>query len=93
MISTNKNDTLSFFSESLLDYIIKFIYSGFKCKLLIIGDTAQLPPVNAETSFALDESFIKDNYKNCTFFNIDRSYKTEQRFRYLSFCNFYKKWN
>lgn len=62
MISTNNNDTSSFFSESLLDYIIKFIYSGFKCKLLIIGDTAQLPPVNSETSFALDESFIKDNY-------------------------------
>ena len=42
MISTNRGDGVGLFSQSLLDNIIKYVYSGFKCKLLIIGDVAQL---------------------------------------------------
>ena len=34
MISTERGDGIGLFSQSLLDNIIKYVYSGFKCKLL-----------------------------------------------------------
>ena len=63
MISTNRNDGVGLFSQSLLDNIVKYVYSGFKCKLLIIGDTAQLPPVKSEMSYALDSEFLENEYE------------------------------
>ena len=62
MISTNRGDGVGLFSQSLLDNIIKYVYSGFKCKLLIIGDVAQLPPVKSNISYALDESYLEKEY-------------------------------
>ena len=62
MISTSRNDGIGLFSQSLLDNIIKYVYSGFKCKLLIIGDTAQLPPVRSNISFALDKDYLEKEY-------------------------------
>ena len=63
MISTNRNDGVGLFSQSLLDNIVKYVYSGFKCKLLIIGDTAQLPPVKSDISYALDSEFLENEYE------------------------------
>ena len=63
MISTNRNEGVGLFSQSLLDNIIKYVYSGFKCKLLIIGDTAQLPPVKSDVSYALDVEFLEEQYE------------------------------
>jgi len=63
MISTNRNDGVGLFSQSLLDNIIKYIYSGFKCKLLIIGDIAQLPPVKSSISYALDKDYLEKEYE------------------------------
>ena len=37
----------------LLDDLIQFVYSGQGCRLLLMGDTAQLPPVGEELSPAL----------------------------------------
>ena len=62
MISTNRGDGVGLFSQSLLDNIIKYVYSGFKCKLLIIGDVAQLPPVKSNISYALDDSYLEKEY-------------------------------
>lgn len=62
MISTNRGEGVGLFSQSLLDNIIKYVYSGFKCKLLIIGDVAQLPPVKSNISYALDDSYLKKEY-------------------------------
>ncbi|MTG98602.1 MULTISPECIES: ATP-dependent RecD-like DNA helicase [Myroides] len=39
---------------SLLDDLIYYVYSGINCKLILIGDSAQLPPVNMQVSPALD---------------------------------------
>jgi exodeoxyribonuclease-5 len=47
---------------SLLDDLIEYVYSGAKCKLIIIGDTAQLPPVKLDVSPALDASLIGQRY-------------------------------
>ncbi len=62
MISTNRGDGVGLFSQSLLDNIIKYVYSGFKCKLLIIGDVAQLPPVKSNISYALDDGYLEKEY-------------------------------
>jgi exodeoxyribonuclease-5 len=48
------NDGGSVFgSGRLLDDLITFVYSGEGCRLLLMGDTAQLPPVGEELSPAL----------------------------------------
>ena len=45
MIPTVKKNETGLFSDSLFDNIVKYVYSGYKCSLLIIGDLAQLPPI------------------------------------------------
>tara|TARA_B100000941_G_scaffold2489_1_gene1591 strand:- start:182 stop:1594 length:1413 start_codon:yes stop_codon:yes gene_type:complete len=62
MIPTVKKNETELFSDSLLDNIIKYVYSGFKCSLLIIGDLAQLPPIFSEKSLSLDKKFLNENY-------------------------------
>ena len=54
MIPTTKKNESGLFSDSLLDNIVKYVYSGFKCSLIIIGDLAQLPPIFSENSLSLD---------------------------------------
>ena len=52
----------SFGNRSLLDDLIEYVYDGIGCKLVLIGDTAQLPPVHLDLSPALDEGFLETNY-------------------------------
>ena len=52
----------SFGNRSLLDDLIQFVYDGIGCKLILIGDTAQLPPVHLEISPALDKGFLETTY-------------------------------
>jgi exodeoxyribonuclease-5 len=47
---------------SLLDDLLEYVYSGHGCKLLIIGDTAQLPPVKLDVSPALDAGLLEQRY-------------------------------
>jgi exodeoxyribonuclease-5 len=49
-------------SKSLLDDLLEYVYSGVNCKLVLIGDTAQLPPVGMELSPALDQDFLYSSY-------------------------------
>ncbi|NQX96945.1 MAG: ATP-binding domain-containing protein [Flavobacteriales bacterium] len=49
-------------NKSLLDDLLEFVYDGVNCKLILIGDTAQLPPVGMELSPALDEDFLYTSY-------------------------------
>ncbi len=44
---------------SLLDDLMEYVYSGHNCRLIIIGDTAQLPPVKLDVSPALDASLME----------------------------------
>ena len=57
-----ENSDKGFGNRSLLDDLIKYVYDGYDCKLILIGDTAQLPPVHLEISPALDEKKIEANY-------------------------------
>ena len=54
MISDVSTDSKFSEGSSLLDDLISYVYSGAGCNLLLIGDTAQLPPVNMPISPALD---------------------------------------
>jgi len=49
--------------RNLLDDLMKYVYSGDGCKLILVGDTAQLPPVMEEESWALDANFIKRRFQ------------------------------
>jgi len=45
--------------NSLLENLFEYVYSGDHCKLILIGDTAQLPPVGSEESPALNAKYLK----------------------------------
>ena len=53
MISNTGSDS-AFGSGRLLDDLVEFVYSGDGCSLLLLGDTAQLPPVMQPHSPALE---------------------------------------
>ena len=54
MIPERSGSQANFASFSLLQDLIDYIYGGQNCKLVLIGDTAQLPPVKLTLSPALD---------------------------------------
>lgn len=54
MVSNVPSEGSIFGSGNLLDDLIEYVYSGADCKLVLVGDTAQLPPVGASFSPALD---------------------------------------
>ena len=53
-------------SGGLLDDLIEFVYSGRGCTLLLLGDTAQLPPVGEVQSPALTESYLRSMFLDVT---------------------------
>ncbi|WP_158849587.1 ATP-dependent RecD-like DNA helicase [Algibacter sp. L1A34] len=62
MIPDTPSDSKLIENGSLLDDLMQYVYSGLNCKLLLIGDTAQLPPVKLDISPALDENTLALNY-------------------------------
>ncbi|NIJ45252.1 ATP-dependent exoDNAse (exonuclease V) alpha subunit [Wenyingzhuangia heitensis] len=63
MIADSSGDVSLFDNNSLLDDLMDYVYNGFNCKLIFIGDTAQLPPVKSELSPALSEDTLAINYQ------------------------------
>ena len=51
-----------FGGSSLLDDLLSYVFSGENCRLLLIGDTAQLPPVGSNESPALDCEHLKSQF-------------------------------
>lgn len=62
MIPDTPADSKLFENGSLLDDLMYYVYAGHNCKLLLIGDTAQLPPVKLDISPALEEDRLSLNY-------------------------------
>ncbi|GBF21746.1 MULTISPECIES: ATP-dependent DNA helicase [Arenibacter] len=62
MIPDTPTDSKLMENGSLLDDLLMYVYSGHNCKLILIGDTAQLPPVHLNISPALDENQLALNY-------------------------------
>lgn len=48
----------AFGAGNLLDDLVRYVYSGRNCRLVLIGDTAQLPPVGCEEAPALVSDYI-----------------------------------
>ncbi|HOZ30358.1 MAG TPA: AAA family ATPase [Bacteroidales bacterium] len=48
-----------FGSGRLLDDLLAFVFNDNNCRLILVGDTAQLPPVGTILSPALDEQYLK----------------------------------
>ncbi|WP_290392554.1 AAA family ATPase, partial [uncultured Bacteroides sp.] len=59
MISNEGLSGSMFGTGRLLDDLVQFVYSGQGCRLLLMGDTAQLPPVGEEQSPALFADALK----------------------------------
>lgn len=59
MISNQGIDSHYFGSGRLLDDLIHYVYSGENCRLMLMGDTAQLPPVMQVESPALQADILK----------------------------------
>ena len=62
MISDQSNESKMYENGSLLDDLISYVYSGADCKMILLGDTAQLPPVNLDISPALNTDTLELNY-------------------------------
>lgn len=67
MISDTDSDSKLYQNGSLLDDLISYVYSGTHCKMILIGDTAQLPPVQLDMSPALNSDTLSMNYNKEVF--------------------------
>ena len=61
MIADTASDG-GFSKQSLLEDLVEYALSGHRCKILFIGDDAQLPPVGVDLSPALDEAKLTMGY-------------------------------
>lgn len=59
MIANDGLDSFIFGSGKLLDDLIQYVYSGENCRLILMGDVAQLPPVMQSESPALNPLILK----------------------------------
>lgn len=70
MIANQGYGGVSFGSGRLLDDLISYVYSGTNCRLILMGDTAQLPPVGEEQSPALSASQLESYNLDITEFEL-----------------------
>lgn len=59
MLSDGTLDGALFGSGSLLQDLVDYVRSGRGCRLILVGDSAQLPPVGADYSPALDPATMQ----------------------------------
>ena len=72
MIPDKSQNGQLFDATSLLDDLISYVYSGKNCKLVFVGDTAQLPPVKLDVSPALVADTLELDYdKNVVEIELD----------------------
>ncbi len=59
MIANDSGGSSIFGTGRLLDDLMHYVYSCEGCRLILVGDTAQLPPVGEEESPALDKMMLE----------------------------------
>ena len=62
MIGDDRQSAKLFENGSLLDDLMQYVYAGTNCKLLLVGDPAQLPPVHLTISPALDGEYLENKF-------------------------------
>jgi exodeoxyribonuclease V len=65
MISNETSENSVFGSGKLLDDLLEYVYSGENCRLVLVGDSAQLPPVGLNISPALETCFTRKLWVFC----------------------------
>ncbi|MFT6185199.1 MAG: exodeoxyribonuclease-5 [Flavobacteriales bacterium] len=60
--STSMQGEQSFEYRDLLEDLMEFVFSGVNCRLVLIGDGAQLPPVGSDESPALKAKDLERNF-------------------------------
>ena len=60
---SGQREVSSFGSGCVLDDLVRYVYNGPGCSLLLLGDDAQLPPVGSVNSPALDANFMAHSYQ------------------------------
>lgn len=69
MIGADSGDNSLF--NHLLENLFEYVYSGENCRIILIGDTAQLPPVGSEESPALSPLYLRTAFHlNIHFFEL-----------------------
>ena len=58
--SMNNDGTIG--ARNLLEDLFEFVYAAKGCRLILLGDTGQLPPVGADYSPALDVRYLNNTY-------------------------------
>jgi len=66
MVPNSNAESSIFGSGRLLEDLIEYVYSGSNCRLILVGDTAQLPPVGLDVSPALSANEL-DSYDRIVF--------------------------
>lgn len=56
------NERFSFSRNSVLEDLIEYVMRGKNCKIILVGDIAQLPPVGLEESPALSPSLLSVSF-------------------------------
>jgi len=80
MISDVAADSKLYENGSLLDDLIFYIYNGQNCKMILLGDTAQLLPVQMEVSPALDTDSLALHYdKTVLSIELDEVMRQEEK--------------
>jgi exodeoxyribonuclease-5 len=77
MIANSSLDASIFGTGRLLDDLMKYSMQGTNCKIIIVGDNAQLPPVGLDVSPALDKQILSF-YGKCIACSLQQVVRQEQ---------------
>ena len=70
MIGDDRENVKFFENGSLLHDVVQYVSRGEQCKLLFVGDQAQLPPIHLNLSPALDQEELR-NFHFDQVFNVE----------------------
>ncbi len=62
MIHDQSLESSGFSGNHVLEDLISYLLKGENCKLILVGDPAQLPPVGLDSSPALDATYVRQTY-------------------------------
>ncbi|MFN7675861.1 ATP-dependent RecD-like DNA helicase, partial [Flavobacterium sp.] len=80
MISDVNTESKLYENDSLLDDLMSYVYNGDNCKLILLGDTAQLPPVQLDISLALNTDALSMHYNKEVFsIELDEVMRQEEK--------------
>lgn len=77
--------------ESLLQNLVRHVYSGERCNLILVGDTAQLPPVGQSDSPAMNIERLRAIGLNPFAFMLDQPVRQKHESGILYLANYIRQ--